>query len=151
MVKACILLESILLKLYKFKELHMEEKFYKEVNDSLKMVFDITSRIDERMKALIESNNESKDKIEKLYEQQVTLLNRITILENKNSTQLINDLKNEVNIIDGRVEHLSERLIHVEKEMTQTSSKWTNVIDFIFKVGVVVIGSIILWKLGLKP
>lgn len=129
----------------------MEEKFYKEVNDSLKLVFDITSRIDERMKVLVESNSESKEKIEKLYENQVAMLNRITVLENKNNVQIIGDLKNEVNIIEGKVEHLSERLIHVEKEMNQTTNKWAAVVDFIFKVGVVVIGAIILWKLGIKP
>jgi uncharacterized protein YhaN len=128
----------------------MEEKF-KEVNDSLKLVFEMTARIDERMKVLIESNNESKDRIEKLYENQMTLINRIAILENKNGTQLITDLKNDVNIIDGKIEHLSERLVHVEKEMMQTNNKWSSIVDFIFKVGVVVIGSIILWKLGLKP
>ena len=128
----------------------MEENLYREVSESLKLVFDITSRIDERMKVLIEKNNESKDKIEKLYDQQVTLLNRITILENKNNTQVINDLKNEVNIIDGRVEHLSERLVHVEKEIHQNNSKWANIIDFIFKLATVVVGSIILWKLGVK-
>jgi len=129
----------------------MEEKFYKEVNDSLKLVFDITSRIDERMKVLIENNNDSKEKIEKLYDQHIVMLNRIVIVENKNNGQLLNDLKAEVNIIESRVEHLSERLIHVEKELTQTTHKWTTVVDFIFKVGVVVIGSIILWKLGIKP
>ena len=129
----------------------MEENFYAEVHDSLKLVFDITSRIDERMKALIENNNEAKDRIEKLYENQMVLINRITVLENKNSFQAVVDLKNEVNIMEGRVDHLSERLIHVEKEMNQANSKWAAVIDFIFKVGVVVIGAIILWKLGIKP
>lgn len=129
----------------------MDENFYREVSDSLKLVFDTTSRIDERIKVLIEKNNESKDKIEKLYDQQVTLLNRITILENKNNTQIINDLKNEVNIIDGRVEHLSDRLVHVEKEVNQSNSKWANIIDFAFKVATIVIGAIIMWKLGIKP
>lgn len=129
----------------------MEENFYKEVSDSLKLVFDSTSRIDERIKVLIEKNNESKDKIEKLYDQQVTLFNRITILENKNNTQVINDLKNEVNIIDGRVEHLSERLVYIEKEVHQSNSKWANIVDFVFKLATVVVGGIILWKLGVKP
>lgn len=129
----------------------MEENFYKEVSDSLKLVFDTTSRIDERIKVLIEKNNESKDKIEKLYDQQVTLFNRITILENKNNTQVINDLKNEVNIIDGRVEHLSERLVYIEKEVHQSNSKWANIVDFVFKLATVVVGGIILWKLGVKP
>lgn len=129
----------------------MEENFYKEVNDSLKMVFDITSRIDERMKVLVENHNESKDKIEKLCDQQITLLNRLTILENKNGIEAMHELRNEVNTLDQKIEGISERLLYVEKEMTHSSNKWTSILDFIFKVGVVVIGSIILWKLGLKP
>ena len=73
------------------------------------------------------------------------------IAANKNSTQVISDLKGEVNIIEGKVDQLAERLLHVEKEVAQTTNKWTGIVDFIFKVGVVVIGSIILWKLGIKP
>lgn len=129
----------------------MEEKLYIEVNESLKLVFDITSRIDERMKILLESHNEAKERIEKLYEQQATILNRIIVLENKNNAEALNDLGNEVNIINSKVEHLSERLIHVEKEMSQNSNKWAGFIDFIFKISVMIIGSVILWKLGLKP
>jgi len=129
----------------------MEEKFYQQVNDSLKLVFDITSRIDERMKTLVEHNNESKERIEKLCDQQNILLNRITILENRNSAQVIYDLKNEITILDNKVDHLSERCVHVEKEVNQNTSKWTALIDFTFKIGVVIIGSIILWKMGLQP
>lgn len=129
----------------------MEENIYKEMNDSLKLVFDITSRIDERMKVLIENNSEAKDKIEKLYDQQVSLLGRITVVENRNSAQLITELNKEVDIIDSKVEHLSERLIHVEKELSQNTNKWATLIDFVFKIGITIIGAIILWKLGIKP
>lgn len=129
----------------------MEEKFYQQVNESLKLVFDITSRIDERMKILIENNNDSKERIEKLFDQQNALLNRITILENRNSSQLISELKNEISILDNKVEHLSERCVHVEKEVNQNSSKWAALVDFTFKIGVVIIGSIILYKMGIKP
>ena len=128
-----------------------DKNLYIELSDSLKLVFDITSRIDERTKILIESNNESKSRIEKLYEQQTELINRISILESKNITQTINDLKNDISVVESKVEHLSERCLHLEKDLNQTSSKFASIIDFIFKVGVVVIGSIILWKLGIKP
>lgn len=129
----------------------MEEKFYREVNDSLKMVFDITSRIDERMKVLVENNIDLRDKIEKLYDQHVVILNRLVVLENKNSLQALGDLKTDINSLESKFENMSGRLINVEKEVTQNNSKWTNIVDFIFKLGVVVIGGIILWKLGLKP
>jgi chromosome segregation ATPase len=129
----------------------MEEKFYKEVNDSLKDVFDITSRIDERIKVLVENHNEAKEKIEKLCDQQIIMLNRLTILENKNGTKAMHDLKNDFDALEIKVTDISERLLHVEKDMAQTTGRWASIIDFVFKVGVMVIGAIILWKLGIKP
>jgi len=129
----------------------MEENFYREVNDSLKNVFSITSRIDERMKVLVENHNESKEKIEKLCDNQVAILNRLTILENSNGTRAVYDLKEEFGKLERKVDDVAERLLHVEKDMTQTTNKWAAVVDFVFKVGVVVIGAIILWKLGIKP
>jgi len=128
-----------------------ENNLYIELNESLKLVFDITSRIDERTKVLIESNHESKARIEKLYNGQSELINRITILENKNNFQIINDIKNEISIIENKVEHLSERCLHLEKDMTQTTNKWSTMIDFFFKISTVVVGGLILWKLGIKP
>ncbi len=129
----------------------MEKNFCKDVNDSLKLVFDITSRIDERMKILIENNNDSKDKIDKLYDHQSSLINRIIILENKNHAQSITDIKTDLKILDEKVTHLTDRCVHVEREVNQTKNKWASIVDFVFKIGVVVIGSIILWKLGIKP
>lgn len=129
----------------------MEENFYREVNDSLKNVFAITSRIDERMKALVEGHNESKEKIEKLCDNQVAILNRLTVLENSNGTRAVYDLKTDVSDLEDKFDNISERLLHVENEMTKVTNKWAAIIDFVFKVGVVVIGAIILWKLGIKP
>jgi uncharacterized protein Yka (UPF0111/DUF47 family) len=129
----------------------MEEAFYKEFSDSLKMVFDITSRIDERMKALVEHNSETKERIEKLFDQQSILLNRVIILENKNGIQAIHDLKNDFTALEKQIDDLSERLIHIEKEITQHANKWTTLFDFGFKLAVMIVGGIILWKLGLKP
>jgi len=129
----------------------MPNNDFKEVYEFLMTISETSNRIDERIKILIENNNESKERIEKLFDQQNLLLNRITILENRNNTQLISDLKNEITILENKIDHLSERCLHVEKEVNQNSSKWSALIDFTFKIGVVVIGSIILWKMGLQP
>ncbi len=126
----------------------MDKNLSNEVNESLKLVFDITSRIDERMKALIQSNNESKERIEKLYDQHMALFNRITVLENKNN---ISDLQNEVNALEDKVASLSESLLHIEKDVAQNTNRWATIIDLVFKIGIIVIGGIILWKMGIKP
>ncbi|MFY4731144.1 hypothetical protein [Nitrospira sp. BLG_2] len=129
----------------------MEENSYREVNDSLKNVFAITSRIDERIKVLVEGHNESKEKIEKLCDNQIAILNRLIILENSNGNRVAHELKEQFGKLEHKVDDVSERLLHVEKDMTQATNKWAAVVDFVLKVGVVVIGAIILWKLGIKP
>jgi len=129
----------------------MEENLYKEVNDALKNVFAITSRIDERMKMLVENHNEAKDKIEKLYDNQVAILNRLTVLENSNSSRAFHDLKDHFDKLESKINDMGERLFVAEKELTSTANKWGTILDFIFKVGTVVVGAIILWKLGIKP
>lgn len=118
------------------------------LNDSVNQVFELSSRIDERLKSLVESNQESKERIEKLVVNQTNILTRIIVLENESKT--IEDVKKDIKILEQQVDLLSERVIHVEKEVGAHSNKWTNLIDFGFKVGHIVIGAIILYKLGFK-
>jgi chromosome segregation ATPase len=130
----------------------MDDPFYKEVSESLKLVFDLTSRIDERMKILIESNNDYKEKIEKLSVQHGEAIMRISILENKASSKELDSVKVEADLekVEEKMIHLTDRMSDVEKDIKSHSNKWSSMVDFIFKVGVIVIGGIILWKLGLK-
>lgn len=127
------------------------ERIYKELDDSLKMVFDVTSRIDERMKILIESNSESKERIEKLAEQQNHLSNRITILESSNNSRILSVVENEVKNLDNQADQFGTRLTHVEKDIAKYTNHWNTIFEFVFKIGVMIVGGIILWKLGVKP
>lgn len=127
----------------------MTQDHYKEVNDSLKLVFDLTSRIDERMKILVSNYEEAKVKIDKLADQQNAFLHKIVILET--SKEAVLDLKKELVVIENKVEDFSERLMYVEKEIQSHASKWATFFDFIFKIAIIVVGALILWKLGLKP
>lgn len=133
-------------------------KQVQEVNESMKLVFDLTSRIDERMKILIENNNESKERIEKLFDNQTLMLNRVSAVENKvgildskNTNAVWIELKKDLKNIESKVEGFNNRLLIVEKDMGTQSNKWANLIDFVFKIAQIVIGAIILWKIGIKP
>lgn len=128
----------------------MDDPFYKEVSESLKLVFDLTSRIDERMKILIESNNDYKEKIERLFIQHGETMMRINTLENKASSKELDLVKVDLEKVEEKMIHLTDRMSDVEKDIKSHSNKWTSMVDFIFKVGVIVIGGVILWKLGLK-
>lgn len=133
----------------------MENEFYKELTNSLKIVSDVTTRIDERVKVLVEDNNVFKGRFEKMSELQSALISRLSILESDHN---VSDLKNDVTTLNDRVEGLSIKLIkleqdvyNIERNLGQHDNRWTNIIDFLYKIGTIVVGSIILWKLGIKP
>src|SRR6187399_452530 len=107
----------------------MDQNYYKEVSDSLKLVFDLTSRIDERTKALVSNYDDAKEKIDKLTEHQSNVLNKVIALENRDATNIVKEIKNEINVIEDRVEHLSDRLMTIEKDLQSHAGKWQTVLD----------------------
>ncbi len=135
----------------------ISENFYKEVSDSLKLVFDLTSRIDERMKIVIAGNTETKEKIERLASQYSDIITRISLLESKNTNRQIDELKEEIKDVKTKINDFHDtvdnskiKMAEVEKDLKSHSYKWTALIDFIFKVAIIVIGGVILFKLGIK-
>ena len=139
----------------------MEENYLKqvqEVNEAIKLLSELTSRIDERTKILVENNTESKFRIEKLFDSQTLMLSRVGVVENKigvlesrNNNSSLAEIKKDLKMMENEIDVLSDRLLHVEKEVGSQSNKWSNLIDFVFKVSQIVIGAIILWKIGVKP
>ena len=61
----------------------ISELAFQQINESIKLVFDLTSRIDERVKILVEHHNEANQRIEKLVGRQEDIVTRISILEAK--------------------------------------------------------------------
>jgi vacuolar-type H+-ATPase subunit I/STV1 len=130
----------------------MDNKFYNEITDSLKLVFDLTSRIDERVKLLIENQHDAESRIEKIIEKQETIAMRLIALENKNGTEEhINELKKEVKELNNRMNSTEKSLNTLELNQTQHTNRWRALADIIFKIIVMVTGAFILFKLGIKP
>lgn len=133
----------------------MDEFSYKELSTSLKAVSDITTRIDERTKILVEDNNVFKVRFERVAEIQSALVARLSIIE---SSHDISNIKNDIVALQEKIEYLSDKSIRIEQDISMMEksighqdNRWANVIDFIYKLSTIVIGAIILWKLGIKP
>lgn len=120
---------------------------YKEVSDSIKLVFDLTSRIDERVKHLVEQHNEANQRIEKLMERHENILSRISVLENKNG----NGIKEDITELKKDFHTIEIKIAALEMQTSRHENKWQTVGDFIFKIAVAVIGAVIVWKITLKP
>ena len=133
----------------------MDDFSYKELSGSIKAVSDITTRIDERIKILVEDNNVFKVRFERMAEMQNALVARLSVIE---SSHDLSNIKNDILALQEKIEYLSGKSIKIEQDISmmeksigQQDNRWANVIDFLYKVATVVIGAIILWKLGIKP
>ena len=137
-----------------------ESEYYDKVSESIKLIFDLTSRIDERVKILVEQHNETHQRIEKIHERYEGMMNRIVVLENKNGSELkhaIADLKSMLNNIDNQKDALEKRIRDNEVKLaaleiynTQHMGKWKLVGDFIFKVVMLGLGAFLTWKVTSK-
>lgn len=120
---------------------------YKEVSESIKLVFDLTSRIDERVKHLVEQHNEANQRIEKLMERHENILSRLSVLENKNG----HGMKEDITELKKDFHAMEIKVAAIEMQTTRHEDKWKTIGDFIFKVTVAVVGAVIVWKLTMKP
>ncbi len=122
------------------------DHFYQQISESVKLVFDLTSRIDERVKILVEKHGETNQRIEKIMERHENILSRISVLENKST----GNLKDELEDLKRECQSLEIKVATLEHSSTSHENKWKTMSDFVFKIAVAVIAGIIAWKLGVK-
>jgi hypothetical protein len=119
-------------------------EFYAQVSESIKLVFDLTSRIDERVKLLVEQHQEANSKIEKLMDRQENIFSRLSVLEAQEQRSGIGELRKEMQAVQVRMTSL-------EIYNQGHTNKWDKTVDFLFKIGIALVSAVALWKLGIKP
>lgn len=136
-------------------------------NDSIKSVFDLTSRIDERVKMLINRQGSVDEQLDRAIQNQQQILSRVTVLEsrdlsslvesskidigeikqrvaimeNSNSEEDIEELKQQIHLLDLKVESVHMRTASQE-------SRWAKLFDLVFKLSIMMIGGYLLFKFG---
>lgn len=141
--------------------------------DSLGQVLELTSRIDERVKHIIDRQDEADLRIESLIQQQNGILARIAALESAGVSGLRNELseahrrlahlesqsqphgktvelcRQDINELKNIQHEMNLRMAGLTQAQTVGESRWKMIIDAIFKIAVLVGGGILLHKLGL--
>ena len=133
--------------------------------ESIQLIFDLTSRIDERVNMLIEKQKKIEEQIEKALEIQQTIINRLSILEskdlhhiqddfhklsekvavivNENTYEDIVDLRNRTQSVEVKLENINMRVGHHD-------NRWGQIFDAVWKVALMCIAGYILFKLGIQ-
>lgn len=131
----------------------MDETLFREVTQSIKAVFDLTARVDERVKMLVEKQTQIDTKIENLSLQHTDLVTKVGILESRSEKEFKDQLERFEGDVKEATEHLKEfdqRLYHVEKSSRTSENRWKNVYQFVRDTVWVLIVCYLLYKLNLQ-
>jgi len=132
----------------------MDETLYREVTQSIKAVFDLTARVDERVKMLVERQVQTDDKIEDFSRNQTELVSKVSVLETRNEKEFIDELRRfEAAMKDTQrdLKEIDQRLYHVEKSSHSNENRWKQIYHFVRDTVWVIIVCYLLYRLGLQP
>jgi predicted nuclease with TOPRIM domain len=126
---------------------------------------DLISRIDERVKILIESQKDFDEQLKEVLDTQQNLNNRlcslelkdvakfqddlyslserIAILSNEESRKDFSDLRNKAHALEIRFENIQTKL-------NNHDNRWNSIFDAIWKFALMIITGFILYKLGIQ-
>lgn len=130
------------------------DQFYQQIADSIKLVFDLTSRVDERVKFLIQQHNADYEKMEKLADKVEENSVKLFFLEKK----IANGMTSDLNEMQEDIQDMKIKISNLEIHTDLNQGKWRNISGFFFQVAITIIGAaltiitgILLWKLGINP
>ena len=121
----------------------ISEQFFTQVSESIKSVFNLTSRIDERVKMIHEKQQEMDKKFSKLIESQGTLNSRVSVLESTSETEEIQDLEKTVH-------NMEIMLKEIELKSAGTRHRWDIAADFSLKILWAIVAAAAIYYLGFR-
>jgi len=148
------------------------EQFYQQLTESVKLVFELSSRIDERVKILVEQQGEVQERIDKIMEKQEVTTSRLAILENKNGNHIkeditdlkknvrelegdikedITDIKKNVREVENKFQLFEIKIEGIQQKTTHHDTRMNQVFDWVLKIMFTVVAGYLLYKAGWSP
>ena len=128
------------------------QKYINQVTENIRNLFDLTARIDERVKIISDKQNECDAKMERYLETHTHLVERVVGLESQNGERCANEIEkldHELNELKSTIHHLELTLGGVKMITSSQEYRWKVVFDFIVKVGMVIASAIVIYKIGM--
>lgn len=118
-----------------------------QTSENIQKLFDLSTRIDERVKSIQHSQQDMDSRIEGLLESHTGMLQRLAVLESKNGTHL----QGEINELEKTLNSIDKRLSAVEHTSSGNEDRWKTIFNFIIQLVWIVIAAWVLFKLNLNP
>lgn len=128
----------------------LAEQILNQVVDSINLVTQATTRLDERIKILAEKQSELESKNEKVVDNYHNVANRVTAFETKDLPNTIISLQNHFRDLEKTYKDFDSRLDKIEKQQEKSESRIFFFLDALWKIALMCITGYILFKLGIQ-
>lgn len=129
-----------------------EDRYIQQVSDSIKDLFDLTARIDERVISIAQKQVDSDHRMEKFLDTHAKLVERVVMIESKDSESMrqdIDELKKEMSDLHGNLKQVELGMNTLNIHTNKQEVRWRMIFDVLMKVIIIVAASIIIWKFGI--
>jgi hypothetical protein len=124
---------------------HYDNSYDKQVAESIRSLFELTSRVDERVKLMSDNYQRIDTKFDSIVRGQQELLQRVTALESRNGTEI----KKVVEELSERVRKMEINMQSLEIVSKGNQNKWDKAIDYGMRILVAIAAALLTFKLGI--
>ena len=121
-----------------------QDHFFAQVSESIKDLHDLTTRVDERVKHLIERQSDMELKMNRIDE----LSERMAVIESKSGA--ISHMGLEINAVEQNNLLNDKRLTTLEASNKTLQSRWQRITSFVLQLIWAIVACYVIYKLGLS-
>lgn len=121
-------------------------KILSQSSENIQKLFDLSTRIDERVKSIQTNQATLENKIESLFGSHNIAMQKIVVLESKDVKSIdtkLSECQKEITVID-------KRLTSVESSSGQNQDRWNKIMNFVIQLVWVILAAWLLMKLNLQ-
>jgi len=115
-------------------------------SENIQKLFDLITRIDERVKSIQTHQSSLENKIESLFDSHHVAMQKIVVLESKD----IRILDNKLSECEKEISSIDRRLLGVEAYSGNDKDRWNKIMTFVIQLVWVVLAAWLLMKLNLQ-
>ena len=119
-----------------------------QASDSIQKLFDLVTRIDERVKSLQDKQQSHSKQIDNILANYNELKEKIAIIQSSSTTGINAD---NIELCKDKIVELDKRLSSLEQKSAGMESRWSTIFKFIVQTIWLIVGAWVLYKLGLSP
>ena len=121
-----------------------DREYDRELANSIKSLFDLTTRIDERVEQVIAGHKVTTGKLESEIDKARDLMARVSVLEKTT------DQADDVDILAKQIHDLELRVQSIEISAGRVENRWQSTVNFGLQLVWVIIAAYLLYKLGIQ-